>query len=253
MSLLLVPARAGSRRARRRLPAPPGAVEFKAARRRRLQAERRTRVLAVAAIATTIAVVVGEVARVWQRGDAPLPKETDDVVLAAEVALEQTVEVAVAGYRGASRRETALLNLLGSFTLTFAIVRASTTAIKHRGRFGPFRNLVVGDHHIHHFVPGIALAFLAGGASVVSRNEDLDPWLAIPFGTGVALTLDESALLLKLDDVYWTEEGIVSLQVTLATLMMLSTLALALRLLRRGEEEVLQEGHDRDRPVPWAP
>lgn len=246
MSVSLV--RGRSRRARVRLAVAPGAIELRAARRRRLKAERRTRALAVAAIATTVAVVVGEIARVWQRGDAPLPTETDDVVLAAEVALEQTVEVAMAGYRGASTRETALLNLLGSFSVTFAIVRASTTAIKHRGRFGPFRNLVVGDHHIHHFVPGIAMAFLAGGASVVTRNENLDAWLAIPFGAGVALTLDESALLLKLDDVYWTEEGIVSVQVTLATLMMLSTLALALRLLRRGEAEVLADGQ-----VPWAP
>jgi len=253
VSLSLVPIRSAGRRARRRAAAPPGAIELRPARRRRELAERRTRVLGVVAIATTVAVIVGEVARVWQRGDAPLLAETDDVVLAAELALEQTVEVAMAGYRGASTRETALLNLLGSFTLTFAIVRASTTMIRRRGRFGPFRNLVVGDHHIHHFVPGIAMAFLAGGAAVVSRNTDHDRWLAVPFGAGVALTLDESALLLKLDDVYWTEEGIVSLQVTLATLMMLSTLALALRLLRRGEAQVLTESAGPDRQVPWAP
>ena len=45
--------------------------------------------------------------------------------------------------------------------------------------FGPFGDLVLGQHHIHHFVPGILLAFLAGGASVVSRNESIDPWLAM--------------------------------------------------------------------------
>ena len=91
-------------------------------------------------------------------------------------------------------------------------------------------------------MPGITLAFLAGGASVVSRREALDPWLAIPFGMGVALTLDESALLLKLDDVYWTEEGIVSVQISLAVVSMLSALALALRALRRGEQIVLDDG-----------
>ena len=91
-------------------------------------------------------------------------------------------------------------------------------------------------------MPGIVLAFLAGGASVVSRNESLDPWLAVPFGAGVALTLDESALLLKLDDVYWTEEGIVSVQITLAAVAMLSAVALALRTLRRGERVVLDDG-----------
>jgi hypothetical protein len=121
-------------------------------------------------------------------------------------------------------------------------VRSSTHVIRRRGRWGPFRDLVLGHHHIHHFVPGITLAFAAGGASVVTRREDLDPWLAIPFGVGVALTLDESALLLKLDDVYWTEEGIVSVQISLAAVAMLSALALALRVLRRGELVVLEDG-----------
>jgi hypothetical protein len=100
----------------------------------------------------------------------------------------------------------------------------------------------IGRRHIHHFVPGILLAFGAGGASVVSRNKALDPWLAVPFGAGVALTLDESALLLKLDDVYWTEEGIVSVQISLAVVSMLSAVVLALRLLRRGERAVLEHG-----------
>jgi hypothetical protein len=161
------------------------------------------------------------------------------VLEAAEEAARQTVEVAVAGYRGGSTREHAALNLLGSFTATFVVARASTLVIRRRGRFGPFRELHVRRRHIHHFVPGIVLAFVAGGASVVSRDADLDPLLAIPFGAGVALTLDESALLLRLDDVYWTEEGIVSVQITLAAVLMLSGLAVALRMLRRGEQAVL--------------
>jgi hypothetical protein len=225
-----------------RLPHLPGAVEPPLARRRRLRAERRTRALAVSALLTSGAVVTTEVARVWRRGSAPLPTEADDVAAAGAEALGQAVEVAVRGYREGSPRENALLSLLGSFTLTWAGVRSSTHVIRRRGRWGPFRDLVLGRHHIHHFVPGITLAFLAGGASVVSRHEALDPWLAIPFGIGVALTLDESALLLKLDDVYWTEEGIVSVQISLAAVAMLSALALALRVLRRGERVVLDEG-----------
>jgi len=204
-------------------------------------AERRTQALAATAIVTTGAVIVAEVARVWRRGDAPLPADADDVVLAAEQAIEQTVEVAKAGYRGGSTREHALLNLLLSFSGTFVFTRLSTTLIRRRGRFGPIRNVIAADHHVHHFVPGIALAFVAGGISVVSRNEQLDPILAVPFGAGVALTLDESALLLKLDDVYWTEEGILSVQITLATMAMLSALTLVLRVLRRGESAVLDD------------
>ena len=186
----------------------------------------------------------------WRRGSAPLPMEAvgADSEAAARIAaagaeaLGQTVEVAVRGYQEGTTGENALLNLLGSFTMSWAVVRLSTHAIRRRGRFGPFGDLVLGQHHIHHFVPGILLAFVAGGASVVSRNKALDPWLAVPFGTGVALTLDESALLLKLDDVYWTEEGIVSVQISLAVVSMLSAVVLALRMLRRGERVVLEDG-----------
>ena len=111
--------------------------------------------------------------------------------------------------------------------------------IRRRGSFGPFRDLRAGGHHIHHFVPGIALAFLAGGGALLSRDESLEPWLAVPFGAGVALTLDESALLLELEDVYWTEEGVLSLQISSAVAAALGSIAAARRLLRRGEEEIL--------------
>lgn len=208
------------------------------ARRRRERAERRTYALGVAALVMTGAVVVSEVVHVWRHGSAPLPAEGGPVLQAAETALTETLEVAAAGYRSGSRRENALLNLVWAFTITFGLARASTHAIRRRGGFGPVRNLRVREHHVHHFVPGITLAFLAGGISLASRDESLDPWLALPFGAGVALTLDESALLLKLDDVYWTEEGVVSVQITLAALAMLSAVALALRVLRRGEEEL---------------
>jgi hypothetical protein len=126
-----------------------------------------------------------------------------------------------------------------SFGLTFVVARLSTWSIRRRGTAGPFRNVKLRNRHVHHFIPGIAMAFLAGGVSVASKNEALDAWLAVPFGAGVALTLDESALLLELDDVYWSERGIVSVQITLSAMLMLSGLALGLRLLRRGEAEVL--------------
>jgi hypothetical protein len=51
--------------------------------------------------------------------------------------------------------------------------------------------------------------------------------------------LDESALLLELEDVYWTEEGVLSVQVALTGMTVLASLALARRVLRRGEERVL--------------
>jgi hypothetical protein len=214
------------------------------AERRQLRIDRRTWALGAAALGTTGFLIAGELARVWRKGSAPLPTEVEEpteIVEAVEEAARETVEVAVTGYKSGSTRENALLNLLGSFTLTFGLTRLLTTVIRRYGRVGPIRNYRWGGRHIHHFVPGIALAFVAGGISVVSRNEDLDPWLALPFGVGVALTLDESALLLELDDVYWTERGIVSVQITLGALALISSVALVLRVLRRGERQVLDD------------
>ncbi len=166
---------------------------------------------------------------------------------AAGTAARQTVEVAVAGLREGSEAESALLGVLTSFTVALGLVRAATYVIHRRGSLGPVHNLRVGTRHIHHFVPGIALGFLAGGAAITSPRADLLPWLAVPFGLGLALTLDESALLLDLDDVYWSEEGIVSVQIALGALGTISALILALRVLRRGEQQVLEE------PPPSAP
>ena len=98
----------------------------------------------------------------------------------------------------------------------------------------------VGDRHIHHFVPGIVIAFAAGSAAIVTRHEAAEAWLAVPFGAGMALTLDEWALLMQLEDVYWTEEGVISLQVGAGTAALLGALTLARRLLLRGEAEVLE-------------
>jgi hypothetical protein len=198
-----------------------------------------TRVLAGLAVVGTTGLVGGEVLRVWRRGSAPMPSEADDVVAAAGEAIEQTVVVAVEGLRGASPRENAALSLLVSFNSFWLLTRVSTSSIRRRGRFGPFRNARIGRTHVHHFVPGIALMMLAGGASIASADERVDPWLAVPFGLGAALTLDESALLLRLDDVYWSEEGVLSVQITLAISAVASSLALALRAFRRGEREVL--------------
>jgi len=221
----------------RRLPRAlrlPGAIELPWARRRRLRAERGTVALGVAACGLTGAVITGELVRVWRARIRELPEELD-LVESADMAMRETVAVAVAGYEAGTSGENALLNLLTSFSATFAAARLSTYVIRRRGGTGPLRDIVVGERHIHHFVPGIVLAFLAGGASVISRNEELDPVLAIPFGMGVALTLDESALLLRLDDVYWSEEGIVSVQITLVAVALLAAAVLATRTLHRGE------------------
>jgi hypothetical protein len=210
-------------------------------RRDGLRLDRSTFVLGGVATGLATAVIGGELARVWHRGSAPLPADTEEPLLAAAEAVAETAAVATRGYRDVSARENALFNLFTSFVTTFISVRAITTLLRDRRRVGPFRNVVVGRRHIHHFVPGILLTFLSGSAAIATHHEGLESWLAVPFGVGMGLTLDESALLLELEDVYWSEEGIVSVQIALSAIAMLSAVALAARFLRRGEQLVLDD------------
>ncbi|MFN2615754.1 MAG: hypothetical protein ABR581_01375 [Thermoleophilaceae bacterium] len=202
-------------------------------------ADRTTLLLGAVATGATGAVVAGEIARVWRRGSAPLPSEAPDLLVAAEEAVAETAEVARAGYAEVSTRENATFNMLSSFVTTFALARLITHRLRSRKRVGPFRDLMVGRRHIHHFVPGIVFAFASGAAAILTRDEGLEPKLAVPFGVGMGLTLDESALLLEFDDVYWSEEGVLSVQITLAVTAFLAAFALGVRFLRRGEQVVL--------------
>ena len=205
-------------------------------------ADRSTLVLGVVAGASLAAVAAGELGRVWRRGSAPLPSEAPNLLLAAEEAVAETAQVARVGYREGSTRENAMFNLLTSFVGTFVTARVVTHGLRDRARVGPFRNVRVGRRHIHHFVPGIVIAFASGTGAIVTRDEGIEPILAVPFGIGMGLTLDESALLLELDDVYWSREGILSVQITLAVTALLASIALGLRFLRRGEQAVLEPG-----------
>jgi hypothetical protein len=198
--------------------------------------------LALGALATiaVAAVVVTEVRKAWRRSSAPALRDTDHPILAAEEAVAEAARVARVGYREVSTRENSMFNLLTSFAATFIVVRSLTFALRRNRSIGPFRNVRVGRTHIHHFVPGIVLAFVAGAGAILTDDDRIESWLAVPFGVGMGLTLDESALLLELDDVYWTREGLLSVQITLAVMGMLGALALALRFLWRGEQAVLE-------------
>jgi hypothetical protein len=222
-------------------------------RRRGFHLDRSTFVLGGVATALAGAVIGGEVARVWRRGSAPLPAETEEPLLAAAEAVAETAVVATRGYRDVSARENALFNLFTSFVTAFITVRTVTHLLRNRQSVGPFRNVILGRRHIHHFVPGILLTFVSGSAAIATRREGLESWLAIPFGAGMGLTLDESALLLELDDVYWSEEGVLSVQIALSAIAMLSAVALATRFLRRGEQLVLEDGGtSSERPIESA-
>ncbi|MDL5157914.1 hypothetical protein [Actinomycetospora termitidis] len=104
--------------------------------------------------------------------------------------------------------------MLGSFLLVFLVTRVITRLIR-AGR-GPFRDTSVGGVHVHHLVYGIALMLLAGAGEFIYRPDGA--WrtvLAVAFGAGAALALDEFALWLRLADVYWSDEGRISVDAVL--------------------------------------
>jgi len=201
---------------------------------------RRTRALGIFA-ATSVATLLGaEFMRVWRLGSLPLERSGGTALDESRRSAGQLIRVVRAGYRVSSTRQNALFNMLVAYVLTFGVARGITYSIRTRGRLGPIRNMRVGSSHVHHFLPGAAIAFIAGGVSIGSRRDEFDRWLAIPFGIGIALVLDESALLLRLEDVYWSEEGVLSVQVGLAASSLLAALAYLARMIRKGEGHVLE-------------
>jgi len=216
------------------------------------RADRVTLGLAALAAGTAGTVAVGELAKLARRrareaasdpavSDPETVLETaEQAIVSTQLATQDAVAVAIEGYAATPRAETVLFNLLMGFTGALAGVRISTHGM--RGGWWPLGNVELGGHHIHHFVPGILLAFGTGAASLLTEDEKLEEKLAIPFGVGVGLTLDEAALLLDLRDVYWTREGVLSVQVSLGATALLGGTILALRMLRRGERETEATG-----------
>jgi hypothetical protein len=194
--------------------------------------------LAVVALGGAGTVIAGQFSRLLRR--RAQEHDHEPLLEAAPAAAFDTVGVAVRGYTAAPRSEAVLFNLLGGFLGAFALVRLSTWGI--RDRWGPFRNVSIGGRHIHHFVPGILLAFASGTAALLTDDDALEQRLAIPMGAGIGLTFDEAALLLDLRDVYWTREGLLSVQLSLGATAILSVAILTQRMLRRGERRQEEEG-----------
>ncbi|MDQ3759705.1 MAG: hypothetical protein M3331_07170 [Actinomycetota bacterium] len=214
-------------------------------RRREERADRVTLGLAALAAGTAGTVAFGELAklarrRVREAAEDPTVATPETVLETAEQAIVSTqlatqdaVAVAIEGYAATPRAETVLFNLLTGFVGALVGARVSTHGM--RGGWWPLGNVELAGRHIHHFVPGILLGFGAGATALLTEDEKLEEKLAIPFGVGVGLTLDEAALLLDLRDVYWTREGVLSVQVSFGATALLAGTILALRILRRGE------------------
>jgi hypothetical protein len=132
-------------------------------------------------------------------------------------------------------QRSALLSWL-AFTGTFAGLRALTYSIR-AGR-GPFRNISVGGEHLHHYLWGIGL--LSGVGAVAVRGEEPQrrhPAVALTYGSGLALIVDEFALLLDLKDVYWARQGRISIDIGVGGIALAGSYFAALPVLRRLQRE----------------
>jgi hypothetical protein len=125
-----------------------------------------------------------------------------------------------------------------------------------------------GGVHMHHLFFGIVLMMAAGGLSFAAGETD-GPWYAIYavlFGVGFGLAIDEYALWLHLDDVYWSHEGRSSIDAALIALGLIVFVLLAFRahtdrrgLVRRAGhhggrgDAALRPGADRRREAPSRP
>jgi hypothetical protein len=113
-------------------------------------------------------------------------------------------------------------NHLIAFTLglliTFLGIRANTRLIRANVRWW-FHDLRPGGLHIHHMVVGVVVMVISGLVMVATDPHGF--WgiaTALAFGGGVALTLDEFALLLHLENVYWQEQGRISVDAVIVTI-----------------------------------
>jgi hypothetical protein len=204
-------------------------------------AERTTVGLAVLALGAAGTLIGGEVLRLANRRRESQQAETPATLAeAAGYATRDTIAVARRGIRATPHHEQVLFNMLQGFLGGFAVARLSTWGI--RSGWWPSGNVRLGGRHIHHFIPGILLTFGSGIGAISTRNEGVEASLAIPFGVGMGLTMDEAALLLDLEDVYWTRQGLLSVQVSLGVTATFAATILGLRMLQRGEKKGVEEG-----------
>lgn len=131
-----------------------------------------------------------------------------------------------------------LLFMLVAFGVTFAITRTITRRIHARGQSegqdgageeskGLVKDVHIGGVHIHHQVWGILLILLS--AALEFSYQPGSPWIEVLgalFGIGAALTLDEFALWLHLEDVYWTSAGRKSIDAVVVAVALMCALLL---------------------------
>jgi hypothetical protein len=110
----------------------------------------------------------------------------------------------------------AVFLVLAGFILSFAFIRLSTRLMRSpRVPWWPGSIVSEGGLHLHHLVFGIGTMIAAGtvGFALIGESPGFEICAAL-FGIGAGLTIDEFALWVHLDDVYWSREGRSSIDAT---------------------------------------
>jgi hypothetical protein len=119
--------------------------------------------------------------------------------------------------------------VLVAFVGSFGFIRTSAHMIRAQVSWWPGNVQTKSGTHIHHLVWGILLLLVSGYVGVAIAPHS--PWrelAAIVFGIGMGLTLDEFALWLNLEDVYWSDKGRQSIDAVILTASLLGLTLLGL-------------------------
>jgi len=177
----------------------------------------------LAAPLTVLVLVVGMLVLLSSAAATPdsrSDRRTAVTVRRTGIALLLTPRAAVTGDHITTGKLTVLLILI-AFALTFVFTRLYTRGARVFG----WPSGKAGTIHIHHLVVGIVTVLLCGLASIgFSPGGYVRDGIAVAFGVGAALTLDEFALWLHLKDVYWAPEGRISIDAILLGALLVTLL-----------------------------
>lgn len=139
--------------------------------------------------------------------------------------------------------------VLFSFLLTFIIARSTAYAVTFRHIPNIF--LDVRGTHIHHFVYGIVVLAVMGFLSLISFSPKNKLWLALGYGVGLGLAVDEAGQWLRLQDDYWVRQSYDALVIVVLALLFVIYLPRYMRLFQkpvadRSDEWRVAENNERD-------
>lgn len=125
--------------------------------------------------------LAAEVAWTWRRLSIPRPSRPREAPILAGQAIAASGKATAAGYREASLEEQVAFGVSGGFAVATVTSRAINYWREQRQPVRPIKNLKGGSYRVHHYMPGIALAFVSGAAGTATRHERVRALLAVPW------------------------------------------------------------------------